>query len=434
MSSNIKLKRSAVQDKIPTVSNLSLGELAINTFDGKVFLKKDVSGTESIVTLQEITEDNLGIDSSAINNSSSTVLSDVLADLDTAISTKATREYVQNLINALSNEDVYSVFLDAGEERIIATAKPERSIKFYVQANDPSTNDVYASEINILYDGTNVHIVEHSIIDTYMDTNGTALIDISALGPNTTITDSSGDAYTTENEVAITATRNANVSNNLIIKYIRNVIDEFPEIGVTDGVSATTISSVASAGNNFIHYEIVGLDTDASELERTNVIVLNDGTDVHFTERNLIHSNSSSLSAYTIQQANGYINLRVTPANSDYRVFRVTRLYKDTIWADTSTSSTTQTAIAEEAYGSYRTMFYTVRVTDSTATEYQQSQLVVTHDGTDVYVTEHSIIHTGTAPLATFTAAINGSNIELQATPASSNTMRFDVSRKILDA
>ena len=155
---------------------------------------------------------------------------------------------------------------------------------------------------------------------------------------------------------------------------------------------------------------------------------------MHFTERNLIHSDNSALSAYTIQQANGYINLRVTPANSDYRVFRVTRLYKDTIWADTSTSSTTQTAIAEEAYGSYRTMFYTVRITDSTATEYQQSQLVVTHDGTDVYVTEHSIIYTGTAPLASFTAAINGSNIELQATPASSNTMRFDVSRKILDA
>ena len=297
MSSNIKLKRSAVQDKIPTVSNLSLGELAINTFDGKVFLKKDVSGIESIVTLQEITEDNLGIDSSAINNSSSTVLSDVLADLDAAITTKAKREYVQNLINALSNEDVYSVFLDAGEERIIATAKPERSIKFYVQATDPSTNDVYASEINILYDSTDVHIVEHSIIDTYMDTNGTALIDIGALGPNTTITDTSGDAYTTENEVAITATRNANVSNNLIIKYIRNVIDEFPEIGVTDGVSATTISSIAAAGNNFIHYEVVGLDTDSSELERTNVIVLNDGTDVHFTERNLIHSSNTAISA-----------------------------------------------------------------------------------------------------------------------------------------
>ena len=434
MSSNIKLKRSAVESKIPTVSNLSLGELAINTFDGKVFLKKDVSGTESIVTLQEITEDNLGIDTSAINASSATVLSDVLADIDTAITARATREYVQNLINALGNDDVYSVYLDAAEERILATAKVEKSIKFYIQAVNPTSGDVYASEVNVLYDGTDMHLVEHSIIDTYMDANGTALIDISGIEPHTTITDASGDTYTTENELALTVTRNSNVSNDLIIKYIRNLVDDFPEVGVTDGTSATTISSINSAGNNFMHYEVIGLDTSGGELERTNVIVLNDGTDVHFTERNLIHSSSTDLSSYGIQQANGYINLRVTPASTEYRVFRVTRLYKDTIWADTTTSSTTQTAIAEEAYGTYRTMFYTVRITDSTATEYQQSQLVVTHDGTDVYVTEHSIIHTGTSPLAAFTAGFSGNNIELLATPASSNSMRFDVSRKILDA
>jgi len=44
----IKLKRSSVQGKIPTTGQLPLGELAINTYDGKLFLKKD-DGTESIV-------------------------------------------------------------------------------------------------------------------------------------------------------------------------------------------------------------------------------------------------------------------------------------------------------------------------------------------------------------------------------------------------
>jgi hypothetical protein len=46
----IKLKRSATPGKIPTVSDLGLGELAINTFDGKAYLKKD-DGSESIVEL-----------------------------------------------------------------------------------------------------------------------------------------------------------------------------------------------------------------------------------------------------------------------------------------------------------------------------------------------------------------------------------------------
>lgn len=49
MSQQILIKRSSVAGKTPTTVQLSLGELAINTYDGKVFLKKSVLGTESIV-------------------------------------------------------------------------------------------------------------------------------------------------------------------------------------------------------------------------------------------------------------------------------------------------------------------------------------------------------------------------------------------------
>jgi hypothetical protein len=40
----IRLKRSEVPNKIPTVNQLLTGELAVNSFDGKVFLKQDTSG------------------------------------------------------------------------------------------------------------------------------------------------------------------------------------------------------------------------------------------------------------------------------------------------------------------------------------------------------------------------------------------------------
>jgi hypothetical protein len=50
MSSNIKLKRSSVPGKIPATSVIELGEIAINTHDGKIFIKKN-DGAESIVTL-----------------------------------------------------------------------------------------------------------------------------------------------------------------------------------------------------------------------------------------------------------------------------------------------------------------------------------------------------------------------------------------------
>ena len=48
MAQTIKLKRSAVSGNTPSTSDLELGEIAINTYDGKVFIKKD-DGSASVV-------------------------------------------------------------------------------------------------------------------------------------------------------------------------------------------------------------------------------------------------------------------------------------------------------------------------------------------------------------------------------------------------
>lgn len=50
MAQTIKLKRSATQGATPATSALELGEVAINTYDGKMFIKKD-DGSESIVEI-----------------------------------------------------------------------------------------------------------------------------------------------------------------------------------------------------------------------------------------------------------------------------------------------------------------------------------------------------------------------------------------------
>jgi hypothetical protein len=50
MPNVIRIKRSAVSSKVPAVGDLQLGELAVNTFDGKLYTKKD-NGTASIVEI-----------------------------------------------------------------------------------------------------------------------------------------------------------------------------------------------------------------------------------------------------------------------------------------------------------------------------------------------------------------------------------------------
>jgi len=59
-----RLKRSSVQGKIPTTGQLDLGEVAINTYDGRMFIKKD-DGTASVIQVG-------GIDSTSFDSATKT--------------------------------------------------------------------------------------------------------------------------------------------------------------------------------------------------------------------------------------------------------------------------------------------------------------------------------------------------------------------------
>lgn len=85
MTTRIIHKKSSVSGKAPLTSQLAFGELAVNTYDGVVYLKKDPGTGEAVVTLKEVTEDNLEIDSSVLTYSTGQYLSEVLEDLDDAI-------------------------------------------------------------------------------------------------------------------------------------------------------------------------------------------------------------------------------------------------------------------------------------------------------------------------------------------------------------
>ena len=57
MANTIILKRSSTPGKTPTTSQLALGEIAINTYDGRIFIKKD-DGTPAVVEIGGVTSVN----------------------------------------------------------------------------------------------------------------------------------------------------------------------------------------------------------------------------------------------------------------------------------------------------------------------------------------------------------------------------------------
>ena len=85
MTTRIIHKKSSVSGKAPTPTQLAFGELAVNTFDGVVYLKKDPGTGETVIALKEVTETNLEVDSSGLAYSDGSNLSQVLEDLDNAI-------------------------------------------------------------------------------------------------------------------------------------------------------------------------------------------------------------------------------------------------------------------------------------------------------------------------------------------------------------
>ena len=67
------------------------------------------------------------------------------------------------------------------------------------------------------------------------------------------------------------------------------------------------------------------------------------------------------------------------------------------------------------AHASFRGAKYYVSVNNASKTELMNCEVVVVHNGTDAFVSTYNIVNTGNNDLCTFTAALNGANLELSA-------------------
>ena len=72
------------------------------------------------------------------------------------------------------------------------------------------------------------------------------------------------------------------------------------------------------------------------------------------------------------------------------------------------------------AKATYRTAKYIMQI--ECAGEFETREALVVHNGTTAYITEFAIVYTGAALLGDATVAVNGGNIEVSYTAASSNT------------
>lgn len=67
MASIVQLKRSALSGKVPGTGSLNLGELAVNTYDGKIYFKKSgsIESVESILTTNSVVTGSIRLEGTA---------------------------------------------------------------------------------------------------------------------------------------------------------------------------------------------------------------------------------------------------------------------------------------------------------------------------------------------------------------------------------
>lgn len=272
MSTNIKLKRSSVEGKQPNTSILDLGEVAINTFDGKLFFKKD-NGTESIVTLLEVTEDNLAIDSSLLDNATANTLSGVLSDLDDAITNSGGAVSGNNAVNNFITIDSYTG--NGSNTQFTLTKTPVNEDHVLVAINGVNQEvDTYSVNNNII------------ILDEVLANNA-------SLEVRTFSSVFAGETLTSNAETLSTTTNN-------------QIVDSF---------SATSYRTAKY---------IVQMN-DGNDFHSTEVLLLHDGVDTYMTEYATIFTSNTSLGEISSELSGGSVNLLVTPVSANTTI-KLTRI------------------------------------------------------------------------------------------------------------
>ena len=122
--STIKLRRSAVAGNKPSTSQLALGEVAINTHDGKMFFKRDRDGELSIIELggAQVAENVFYVSKSGNDSNAGTSLDRAYLTLDKALEEAAKRRGAAGL-----DSD--------GAQSSVIEAKTRRDLGYYLDAS-----------------------------------------------------------------------------------------------------------------------------------------------------------------------------------------------------------------------------------------------------------------------------------------------------------
>lgn len=266
MATVIQFKRSSTQGATPGIGDLSLGELAVNTYSGRFYTEKN-DGSAAVVELGS-------------NPSTLTV------------------------------NDAYSFPTSDGSSGQALTTDGSGSLSFSALPSsgvETFTYSITSTGTTISGSDDDSNTLEYQAGTEQVYINGVKLV--------------AGSDYTTTSSSVITLTENAISGDVVEVVAITETANLVQGFYTANTFSATTTDQVLSSNgiaNKAIKY-IVSATHATAGTHSAEVLLINDGTNSYFVQYGDVYS-SSSLFSLNSDINSGNMRLLITPANTDTTV------------------------------------------------------------------------------------------------------------------
>lgn len=264
MATVIQFKRSSTQNSVPVTDDLSLGELAVNTYHGRFYTEKN-DGSAAIVEVG--------------SNPSSLTINDTLT-FPTSDGTSG---------QLLSTD---------GSGTIGFTDAPSSGLTQFYYAVTSSTQTVFTGADD------NSATLSYTLGLEQVYLNGVKLV--------------SGDDYVTTSTSTITLQEDAVQGDVLQVVAQTSISNLVQGFFTSSSLTATTADQVLSSngvGNKAIKYVVMASHASAGT-HAAEVLLINDGTNAYFVQYGDAFSNAS-LFTLSSDVDSGNMRLLVTPANTN---------------------------------------------------------------------------------------------------------------------
>jgi hypothetical protein len=301
-----------------------------------------------------------------------------------------------------------------------------RAAVYHIGIEDVTNSLIGHASVNLVHDGTDAYITQYD-----QNEDSTNLITVSAAISGT--------------KVQLSAQANAQSSHVNLRIYRVALGDHHETVSNTNSkiiVSTTAIESTATTIDQFTKTDIQGAkyyilikNATNNDYQISQMSLTHDGTNIYFNDYAKTSTNDNQyIASFEADISGSTVNLKAiagggTEATATmYRIDlgSATKLgeYDNVYYGKAGdVDSSIQTIDSFDAF-ERRTAKYLISIGNANDSEYQNSEITLTNDGSDAYIIE-SVVRTGTTDMATFSADVTAGQVRLRMQGTSSNNVIY---------